>query len=149
MTKKKPKSEHKKNGRPTKYKPHYCDEIIELGKQGKSRVQCATYFEVHTDTLYEWANVHSEFSEAFKKAKDFAESYWENKIHDMMESGELSQVSPTYMFYMKCRFGWRDKDPTQINLDAKTDGDVSFNFNAVEDSEFDPSEAETKEGVKN
>lgn len=147
MSKKTEKSPSKKKhpgGRPTKYKPEYCDTIIAMGKQGKSRVQCATALDVHTDTLYEWADKHTEFSDAMKKAKEFAEAFWETRLMVMMESGELIQASPTFMFYMKCRFGWRDKDATTINLETKTKGEAVFNFNSVADSDFNPDENDGK-----
>lgn len=65
--------------RPTAYLPEYCERVIELGKQGKSVVQMACALEVHKDTLYEWAKVHPEFSDAFTRAKQHAQCWWEDK----------------------------------------------------------------------
>ena len=91
MTKKKeikPKKKPVKMGRPTKYKPEYCDQIVEMGRLGKSRVQCASHLDVHTDTLYEWGSVHQDFSVALKKAQQHAESFWENHIAEIMLDGD-------------------------------------------------------------
>lgn len=141
MKKKEPKTKKPaKPGRPSKYKPEFCDIMVDMAEQGKSRVQCAVAIGVHRDTLYEWGEKHEAFSDALKKSRDLAESYWENKINEMMENGELVQTSPMMMFYMKCRFGWRDRDASQVNVNAQTQGpgETKFVFNTLPDSTFDP-----------
>lgn len=65
--------------RPTLYLPEYCDQVIELGKQGKSVTQMACALDVHKDTLYEWAKVHEEFSDALTRAKQWSQNWWEDK----------------------------------------------------------------------
>ena len=66
-------------GRPTEYDPEYCDEVVALGQQGKSVAQTACALGVHRDTLYEWAKVHPDFSDAFTYARQCAQSWWEDK----------------------------------------------------------------------
>lgn len=56
-------------GRPTKYDPKYCDEAVELVGFGATDEDLARHFDVNVDTIYEWKNVHPEFSEAIKDAK--------------------------------------------------------------------------------
>lgn len=66
-------------GRDTDYLPEYCERVVELGRAGKSVVQIACEIGVHRDTLYEWAKVHSEFSDAFMYARQCSQAWWEDK----------------------------------------------------------------------
>lgn len=66
-------------GRPSEYRPEYCDLVIELGKLGKSVVQMACAIDVSRQTLYEWAETHEDFSDAFTRAKQWAQDWWETQ----------------------------------------------------------------------
>lgn len=65
-------------GRPTTYKPEYCEAVIELGKEGKSRVQIACMLDVGRSSLDDWAEKNPEFSEALTRAKAEEQMWWEN-----------------------------------------------------------------------
>lgn len=65
-------------GRPTKYNPDYCEQVIQLGKQGKSRVQIACELDVDPKSLRDWADAHPEFSLALTRAKAEEQNWWEN-----------------------------------------------------------------------
>jgi hypothetical protein len=54
-------------GRPTKYKPAYCDEVIAAGQEGLSLTAFAGIIGVCRDTISEWMGVHQDFSVACKK----------------------------------------------------------------------------------
>ena len=62
-------------GRPTKYKPEFCDVIIELGREGKTKSHMAQALDVSRDTIHEWTRVHPEFSDAMKRAEDGMHQY--------------------------------------------------------------------------
>jgi hypothetical protein len=64
-------------GRPTSYKPEYCERVIELGKDGASVMEMACELDVVRDTLYEWAKVHPGFSDAFTRARQWSQAWWE------------------------------------------------------------------------
>ncbi len=66
-------------GRPTAYRPEYCEQIVELGKQGKSTVQMACAFDVSRQTLHNWASDHPDFMDAFTRAKQFSQDWWESQ----------------------------------------------------------------------
>lgn len=63
-------------GRPTKYDPKYCDEIIEFMREGKHLVQFAAKIGINKDSLQEWTKKHEEFSVALKIAKDASTAWW-------------------------------------------------------------------------
>lgn len=54
-------------GRPTKYDPRYCDEIVEDGEKGYSLTAFAGAIGVARSTINEWGASYPEFSEAIKR----------------------------------------------------------------------------------
>jgi Helix-turn-helix domain of resolvase len=66
-------------GRPTLYKPEYCQQVIELGRQGKSPMQIAASLDVARDTLSNWAEAHPDFLAAFTRAKELSQAWFEDK----------------------------------------------------------------------
>lgn len=119
-----------REGRPTKYKPEYCQQIIDFMQEGGELVYkyfsfegsvtrepvgrlprhlsaFARHINVTTSTLDEWCHVHPEFSEAYKKAKQIQLE----QMIDGSSSGVL-QAAPT-IFALKNMHRWTDK--TQIS----------------------------------
>lgn len=81
--------EHRRSeGRPTKYKPEYCEKIIEIAK---SKVmidyanQCCVALEITSDTFWRWCKEIKEFSEAYKKGRHL----WKAKLDDAGIYGDL------------------------------------------------------------
>lgn len=94
-------------GRPTKYKPQYCKEIIEFMSKGNSLVQFAAKIEVSKDTIYQWTKDHTVFSDAFEIARLKCEDYWEKVVKE--KATTKSPGNPgVLMFYMKNRFRWSE-----------------------------------------
>jgi len=56
-------------GRPTKYRPEFCKQVIELSEQGFSITAIAGKFKVARDQLYEWAQRYPAFHDAMKTAR--------------------------------------------------------------------------------
>jgi len=106
------------SGRPTKYNEELCDEVISLGKQGFSITQIAYELDIHKDTLYEWKKKHPEFSDAIKKARDYAQGFWEHQLRTAALGMNPEGVTPNptlMIFQMKNRFPdeWREKQTTE------------------------------------
>lgn len=72
-------------GRPTAYDPAYCEQVVELGKAGKSKAQMAAQFDVSRPTIDNWAAAHPEFLEALSRAEAHCQAWWEDKGADGME----------------------------------------------------------------
>ena len=82
-------------GRPTLYKPEFCDVAVEMGAQGKSLAQIAAACGVARITLWEWVDKHPEFAGAIARARDLALSWWEEQAHvGMWESPEGARLNP-------------------------------------------------------
>lgn len=56
-------------GRPTKYKPAYCNEVIETMATGLSLTAFAGLIGVARSTINEWMENHPDFSEATRVGK--------------------------------------------------------------------------------
>ena len=99
--------------RPTSYRPEFCDQVIEYGKAGKSLAWMAAELDVSKDTVYEWAKVHPEFSDALTRARNHAQRWWEDLGQENILSrpGEGSLNAGVYSRSMAARFpdDWRDK----------------------------------------
>jgi len=72
-------SDRHAGGRPTKYSQDLCEQVVMWGREGYSKEEIASELNVCVDTLYEWAKVHSEFSEALKKATTHSQAWHERK----------------------------------------------------------------------
>ena len=148
-------------GRPSKYKPEYCEMLIKHMKNGGSFTTFAAIVEVNADTLHEWVKVHEDFSETKKVAVRLAEKWWE----DASKAGMMGQVTrvkerqydengnvtkeirepahfnaTVWVFTMKNRFNWRDKreltgkDGGPIELQSISDEELDARLNALEAS---------------
>lgn len=71
--------------RPTDYRQEYCERVIELGREGKSVTQMACALDVVKQTLHNWAAEHEEFLDAFTRAKQLSQDWWETKAQDGLE----------------------------------------------------------------
>lgn len=67
----------RRRGRPSSYKDEYCETVVELGKAGFSVAQMCAHFDVSRQTIDNWAEVNSDFLEAFNRAKVHAQAWWE------------------------------------------------------------------------
>ena len=77
----------KRSGRPTSYRPEFCERIVVLMAEGRSLDGCASLLCVHPDSLYEWQKVHPEFSEAVRAGRAAATTFWENRLLDVAMGG--------------------------------------------------------------
>lgn len=65
-------------GRPTKYEASYCEEVVKMGREGKSFAQMASHFDVSRQTIDNWAKDNPQFLEALTRAKAHAQAWWED-----------------------------------------------------------------------
>ena len=94
-------------GRPSLYRPEYCERVIELGKEGKLLVGIACALEVTRGTLANWSEEFPEFLTALTRAREESQQWW-------IEQGQRGLVLPktvtlaqsVWMRVMAC--GWPD-----------------------------------------
>lgn len=102
-------------GRPSDYKPEYCEEVVKFMGMGHSMKAFAASIGKHSDTLQEWRKKHSEFSAAIKKGREACQLWWE-KLGMAMATGHKTAThdyrkgNPTVFIWMtKNILGWTDR----------------------------------------
>ncbi len=104
-------------GQPTKYRPEYCQQIIDLMEQGKTLTQFAATLRVTRETIYEWMKVHPEFSDAVKTARICQQAHWENLMHGLT-TGEIHGNATIAVWYTKNAFPecYRDRYEVEATI---------------------------------
>lgn len=115
-----------KVGRPSKYKPEYCEKIVELMGSGLSKTASSAELDIHKDSLYEWEKVHPEFSDAIKQGQRKHILFWE-KIGMQGVSGELPGFNASaWIFTMKNKLHWVDKSEQAVKHSGGTDNKITI-----------------------
>jgi hypothetical protein len=103
----------KKLGRPSGYKKQYCELLTEHMASGLSFESFAADINVHRDTLYDWAKKHKDFSDAKRVGLEKGRKFWET-VGCNGATGKIPGFNAAaYIFNMKNRFGWRDKQEVE------------------------------------
>lgn len=119
MAKAKAKTEAKTVGRPSKYRPEFCEGIVAHMSQGLSFETYGAIIGVNQDTLHEWCKVHPEFSEA-KKAGSLKSQLRYEQMGMAIMAGKIPGANVTaWIFNMKNRFHWRDQAPLETPPEQK------------------------------
>ena len=94
----------RKVGRPTNYRPEYCERVVELGSQGYSVAMIIADIGAGSrQTISEWMKAHREFGDAMTRARDLALAWWERK--GLENTGNRDFNSNLYRIIMMARFG--------------------------------------------
>jgi hypothetical protein len=98
-----PEAPKRGRGRPTTYDPAYCERVIELGEQGKSKAQIARALGCSRKALYAWMKAHEEFAEAIEEAQFASMAWWEDQGQAGLKMGSKFNAS-LFAYQMKNRF---------------------------------------------
>jgi hypothetical protein len=111
-------------GRPSDYKPEFCDLVIEAGKEGKTKAEMAALCDVDRATINNWMDEHPEFFRAVKRGLDHAQAWWEDKGRTATFGGVDGFNATSYIFQMKNRFAedWRDKQDVSMDANIRVSG---------------------------
>jgi hypothetical protein len=90
-------------GRPSEYRPEYCQLVIEKMSEGLSLTAFAGFIRVSKSSVYEWISAHREFSDAVSRARSARLLWWELKLQRSRKGAE-TQASI---------FALRNADPTE------------------------------------
>nr|QIO34338.1 hypothetical protein HAP40_22340 [Bradyrhizobium sp. 1(2017)] len=77
-------------GRPSEYRPEYCQLVIEKMREGISLGAFAGVIGVSRDTVYRWVREHTDFSDAVSRARAGQQLAWELKLLRSRKGAETS-----------------------------------------------------------
>jgi hypothetical protein len=107
-------------GRPSKYKPEYCQQVIDTMSEGYSLTAFAGSITVAAETVYAWMERYADFSDAVARARARRVMWWEHKLKTSRKGAETSAA----MFALKNAnpLEWRDMRTLQHehNLSVET-----------------------------
>lgn len=96
-------------GRPTKYKPEYCEAVVEHMREGASLTSFAAEIGVARSTIEEWASVHPDFSGAVKRGKAVCAAWWEKLGRNGAQGGEVNPTLVIFGLKNMAADDWRDR----------------------------------------
>jgi len=124
-------------GRPSSYDPAYCERVIELGKQGMSVVEMACEIGVSRNTLEtNWPAQHPEFLEAFTRAKEESQAWWERTGRVGMMKKEIDAA--IYSRSMAARFPHDWRETKRSELSGPDGGPINVKPESAEWTIIDP-----------
>lgn len=127
-------------GRPKKYttvtlyRPRFCNDIVEWGREGLTPIQWASKIGVRKTTIQKWKDKWPDFAIAYDYAFEAMESYWVTVLQEMI-NGQRPGNWQALKYKLSAMFPhWREKSETEhsgsvaLNLNVK--------FSTVADSKF-------------
>ncbi len=97
----------KLTGRPSHYKPEYCDEVVPLLAEGASIEEVGAHLKCGYTTVYQWMEMYPEFREAIKTGRELSKGWWIGQGRTQLHSHSFN--STLWYMNMKNRWGWSDK----------------------------------------
>ena len=103
-------------GRPTDYKPEYCDRVVQLGIEGKGMIcELGADLAVSASTINYWRKTYLEFDEAVKLAQTYAEAHWVGR-YDAASITDGKNMNGQYIqLKMANAYKWRDARQDHIH----------------------------------
>ena len=115
----------KKRGRPTKYDPAMCEQVIELGKLGRSRTAIAVELGISGALIPEWEKAHPEFLRAMTESQEAAKKYYETlaEAHmiDVPQGPKLN--TQLFKFIVQARFP-EYRESSRVEVTGKNEGAI-------------------------
>jgi AcrR family transcriptional regulator len=121
-------------GRPSLYKPEYCERVLELGREGMSVVEMAAEIGVSRSTLEEhWPAAHEEFCEAFARARELSQAWWERQGRVGLTAERFN--AQVYSRSMAARFpkDWRESKNVDSTVNVQLDEKKQAKISAITD----------------
>ena len=133
-----------KPGRPSNYRPEYCELALDMMSKGASITAVAAELKVPRAKLWEWSEVNPEFRSALEAGKGLAQAWWE-KLASGVASGQASshplhkKANPALIMFMMSR-RFQDYYP-------KSQADIRQEMNVKQTKEVLVFESQLADGV--
>lgn len=102
-------------GRPSAYKPEYCDRVIEFLSDGYSLTAFAGEIGVARSSIFKWALENDEFSDAVKVGQAKATLWWERANRTLAISGAGNATACVFGLKNRAPDDWRDMKATELS----------------------------------
>ena len=123
-------------GAPSKYKPEYCQAVIDDMSQGYSLTAFAGGIGVDRRTITEWCDVHPEFSLAVTRAKAARLRNWEQVAIQMRTNGGGRGGATITVFGLKNMGGDEWSAPEKHEHTGKDGGAIESKVEVSPDAAF-------------
>lgn len=116
-------------GRPTDYKPEYCQMIVEHMTEGASVTSFAAEIGKSRSTINLWMDAFPEFMEAVKTGKAKCAAWWEKKSRiNAVEGGGNATL---------CIFGLKNMAPDEWREKQEIEHSGKIDYSNISDEELD------------
>ena len=130
------KMQDKKMRKDRRYKPEYCDMLLNHCKKGLSFESFAGIIGVSRQALYDWAKKHKEFEQAKDEGHASRVLQAEQTLW-LITTGKMKGNVSGAIFLLKNIAGWRDQVEAQMNNDIK----IELSYKVLPPKEDDVVEA--------
>ena len=100
-------------GRPTDYRPEFCELATNYCLLGADDTDLARYFGVAVSTISKWKLEIPEFSEAIKEGKEVADTQVVKRLYARTEHDTTACI---YWLKNRQKDKWRDKTEVDMNV---------------------------------
>jgi hypothetical protein len=121
-------TEKPKTGRPTLYKPEYCDEIIEYAKQRKPFQRFCSDHNILPSTFNLWKENNPAFMEATILARQIMEAWYLEKAMDRCEGSNPLGSDRMISFMLSSVYGYREKSDVVTTNETTVKGKIELDF---------------------
>lgn len=105
--------------RPPQYEDRFCEMLVDHMSRGYSIEAFAGEIGFSRSTIYNWLDKYPKFKKAKEQGETKSQLHWE-KLGMAGLTGKLKNFNATiWIFSMKNRFGWRDKQDIEQNSSGK------------------------------
>jgi hypothetical protein len=94
--------------KPVKYKPEYCELLIESASIGETQAEFAAKIHVSKGLLNDWALKHKRFSAAMSIANEVSEAWFDKTVRFSAVGINKDANARLLTLYAKNKFGWKD-----------------------------------------
>ena len=105
-------------GRPSKYDPAFCDQVVELGRMGKSFQQMASILNTTYTSMQRWCEEYEDFRVALSQAQEYSQAWWEDmcQTHMIEEQGSAKLNASLWSRSMAARFPKTYRESTKQEI---------------------------------
>ena len=103
----------------SKYKPEYCEQLLEHMAQGFSFEAFGSEVGVGKTTLYNWCMAHPEFRHAKEVGSEASRKHIEGLLMECTRTGKGNVVGAIFMLKNRFPNEWRDKREVEVKKEEE------------------------------